>query len=442
MLCCVSIRPTIPAVLLLSGLALGTWSVRAAGPVSADFAKDEKKFPNAGYPLEFRNRVAESIVRSSNWLLKRQKDDGSFMARAGAGGYPLGPTALATLALLKAGIPAGHPRLEKAFGYMRQQKLERTYEVAVLLMCLDAKYDGAHDGFAVELVDRYGQRVVSDPCAAQISKEDLAWMKQGVDFLVKNQTSGYWRYPSGGFDLSNTQYALLGLKAADRCGLTVPTAVWKSALDFLLGFQAADGIPVDVRANEVRGEYRIEWTEKAKARGFCYTNGMKGEMATGSMTTAGAAGLMICQSMLWKSRKFTADDRDRTRTAVRDAVAWMQTNFDVTTNPRGQDAWHYYYLYGLERMGIVGHLRFLGKIDWYLEGAEFLLREQDDTGSWHSGDIVQTCFALLFLKRSSFKTSNPVITPSDPDPVKAPDQRDSPPPAMGESPAAMDGTSK
>ena len=38
------------------------------------------------------------------------------------------------------------------------------------------------------------------------------------------------------------------------------------------------------------------------------------------MTTAGAAGLMICQSMLWKSRKFTADDRDRTRTAVRDAA--------------------------------------------------------------------------------------------------------------------------
>ena len=267
MLIVVRSKPAISVVLAPVILAFCALAARSTGPASADFGKDEKKFANDCYPLEFRNRVAEAIVRSSNWLLKRQQDDGSWMSREAGRGYPLGPTALATLALLKAGIPAGHPKIEKAFAYMRQQKLDRTYEVAILLMCLDAKYDGAHDGFAVELVDRYGQRVVTDPCATQISKEDLAWMKQGVDFLVKNQTSGYWRYPDGGFDLSNTQYALLGLKAADRCGLNVPSAVWKSALDFLLGFQATDGVPVDVRANEVRGEYRIEWTEKANARG-------------------------------------------------------------------------------------------------------------------------------------------------------------------------------
>ncbi len=401
-------------VLLTAVLAL---AAGAPGPVSADFAKDEKKFPNEAYPLALRNRVAEAIVRASHWLLKRQDDDGSWSSRQ-SGGYALGTTALPTLALLKAGIPAGHPKLEKAFAFMRRQRLERTYDVALLMMCLDAKYDGAHDGFAVEEVDRYGQRVVADPCATAMSKEDLAWMKEGAKFLEDNQTQGCWRYPGGGFDLSNTQYALLGLKAADRCGLTVPSSVWKSALDFLLGFQAADGAPVDVRANEVRGEYRIEWTEKAQARGFAYTTGMKGSQATGSMTTAGAAGLMICQSMLWKSRKFGAEERDRTRKAVRDAVAWMQVNFDVAQNPMSGRQWHYYYLYGLERMGIVGHLRFLGKADWYLEGAEHLLREQDDTGSWQRGDVVDTCFALLFLKRSSFKTSNPVITPSDPEPSR------------------------
>lgn len=411
-------------------LALATPLVRPAGPASADFGKDEKKFPNEAYPLEFRNRVGDAILRASTWLLKRQQPDGSFAMRGG--GATLGPTALATLALLKAGIPAGHPKLEKAFAFMRTQKLERTYDVSILLMCLDAKYDGAHDGFAVEQVDRYGQRVVSDPCAAAISKEDLAWMKQGRDFLVANQTSGYWRYPAGGFDLSNTQYALLGLKAVDRCGLEVPQSVWKASLDFLLGFQAATGPPVEVRANEVRGEYRIEWKEAALARGFCYTTGMgggkgmKGDPSTGSMTTAGAAGLMICQSALWKSRKFTAEDRDRTRKAVRDAIAWMQVNFDVTTNPHGSESWHYYYLYGLERMGIVGHLRFLGKIDWYLEGAEFLLHEQDDAGSWDSGDPIQTAFALLFLKRSSFKTANPVITPSDPPAASASDAKPAP----------------
>jgi hypothetical protein len=75
-------------------------------------------------------------------------------------------------------------------------------------------------------------------------------------------------------------------------------------------------------------------------------------------------------------------------------------------------------------MGILSHSRFLGPKDWYLEGAEHLMAEQDDAGGWHGGDVVDTCFALLFLKRSSFRVANPVITPSDPEA------------AMGESPPA------
>ena len=391
-------------LLCLCGLA-----AFAATDVSAEFGKDEQKFDNAAYPAEFRQRVHQAVLRGANWLLMHQEADGSFAARYP--GYPMGPTALVTLALLKSGIPAGHPRVERAFAFLRRQKLVKTYEVAVLLMALDAKYDPAPDPFAKEEVDRYGNRVVADPCADAISKEDLAWMKQGVDFLVQNQNGGTWRYPDGGFDLSNTQYALLGLKAADRCGLKVPQEVWRSSLQFLLGYQDAEGETVELKANEVQGDYRVEWTEKAKARGFRYVQGSK---PTGSMTTAGAACLMICQSMLWKSRKFNGEEREKTRAAVRDAIAWMQTHFDVSQNPEMGPAHHYYYLYGLERMGILAHARYVGKTDWYLEGAEYLLYDQEPRGSWMGGDVVDTCFALLFLKRSSFRTANPVITPSEP----------------------------
>lgn len=391
----------------------------------ADFGKDEQKFPNDAYPGELRRRVQEAVLKGSNWLLIHQRDDGSWASPYGAT-YPVGPTALAVLALLKSGVPPGHPKVEKAFAYLRGLPLTRTYEVGILLMALDAKYDPAPDPFAAEEVDRYGQRVVAEPCADLISKEDLAWMKQGVDFLVKHQTTGFWRYPDGGFDLSNTQYALLGLKAADRCGLKVPTNVWVDALAFLLGHQEADGPEVEVRANEVRGAYRIEWKEKAKARGFRYVAGRS--PLTGSMTTAGAACLMICQSQLWKSRKFGAEDRQRTRVGVRDALAWMQLHFDVTRNPGGGPQWHYYYLYGLERLGILAHTRFVGKVDWYAEGAELLLHDQDPPGSWWEGDVVDTCFALLFLKRSSFRTANPVITPSESGPPPA----ETKPSGMGE----------
>lgn len=401
-------------LLLLTCLA-GVLAAGGAPSARADSGKDEQKFPNEAYPLPFRQRVADAILRGANWLLARQQEDGSW--RSVFGGYPMGPTALATLALLKSGLPAGHPRIERAFAYLRRQELRKTYEVAVLLLALDAKYDPASDPFAGEEVDRYGNRVVAEPCADRISKEDLAWMKQGVDFLVAKQTGGFWRYPEGGFDLSNTQYALLGLKAADRCGLKVPADVWRDALEFLLRHQERDGDPVEVRANEVRGAYRIEWTEKARARGFRYVEGPRSPV-TGSMTTAGAACLLICQSMLWSSRRFTPEERQRTREGVRDALAWLQANFTVAMNPGTAgpgESWHYYYLYGLERMGILGHLRHVGRHDWYAEGAELLLGEQFDDGSWQHGEVVETAFALLFLKRSSFRTANPALTvPSEP----------------------------
>jgi hypothetical protein len=396
---------------ILSSLLLAAALAASAAPrAGAEFGDEERKFRNEDYPAEFRQRVLESILRGANWLLARQKEDGSFPSSYG--GYPMGPTALATLALLKAGLPAGHPRIERAFAFLRRQDLRKTYEVAILLMALDAKYDPASDPFRAEEVDRYGHRVVEEPCADRISKEDLAWMKEGMDFLVGKQTGGTWRYPAGGFDLSNTQYALLGLKAADRCGLKVPQEVWRDALEALLRHQEPTGEPVDVRANEIRGAYRVEWTEKARARGFRYVKDEQSPV-TGSMTTAGAAGLMICQSMLWSSKRFSPDERQRTREGVRDAMAWMQRNFDVTSNPgvgAARHGWHYYYLYGLERMGILGHLRFVGKADWYQDGAELLMFEQADDGGWMGGDVVESCFALLFLKRSSFRTANPVLT--------------------------------
>ena len=173
----VPLRRLAPAVLLalVAGGSL-------PGGARADFAKDEQKFDNKAYPAEFRARVQQAIVRAANWLLKNQKDDGSWGWHADAT-YPMGPSALATLALIKAGIPIGHPKMERAFAYLRRQPLVKTYEVSILLMVLDAKYDPIPDPFAKEELDRYGNRVVPDPCGTNISKEDMAWMKQGVEAI-------------------------------------------------------------------------------------------------------------------------------------------------------------------------------------------------------------------------------------------------------------------
>ena len=411
------------AILLLTVLLLPLLPSRARAEEPREGTDVEKAF-NDLYPVEFRVRVNKAIERGKDWLLRVQAGDGSFRTFRNHRGYPMGNTALAVLTLLKCGVPASNPAIEKAFAWLRRLPMRRVYSVSVLLMALDAKYAAARDPFAVEETDRYGQRTGKDPCSEKITPEDLAWMKEGVAYLTERQNAdGVWRYDEGDFDLSNTQFALLGLHAASRCGTKVKQAVWLDALRFLLAYQEKEGEAVMYKANEVRGRYRFEWTERALARGFRYTP--EWERPTGSMSTAGLASLIICQSRLWRARGFGGQLRADTRRGIRDAMAWLQQHFTVDHNPGGHQHWHFYYLYGLERAGILGRFRFLGTRDWYREGAELLLGAQHPGGNWHGG--ADTCFALLFLKRATSRMRAPVFTPRGAEDGAMPEKEPAPP---------------
>lgn len=60
-----------------------------------------------------------------------------------------------------------------------------------------------------------------------------------------------------------------------------------------------------------------------------------------------------------------------------------------------------YFLWSLERMAVVYGLSTIGGKDWYAWGRDILLTAQNRDGSWSDAfpGVVDTCFALLFLKR-------------------------------------------
>src|SRR6185503_12478232 len=86
----------------------------------------------------------------------------------------------------------------------------RTYVVA--LMCMAAAEDDPAEAAPSGTTDR-GPRPLADA--------DLDWLRQMVRWLESVQHGGGWSYgvDGGGYDLSNTQYALLGLRAAARRGV-------------------------------------------------------------------------------------------------------------------------------------------------------------------------------------------------------------------------------
>jgi hypothetical protein len=185
-------------------------------------------------------------------------------------------------------------------------------------------------------------------------------------------------------DNSNSQYALLGLRACHDAGIVLPREVIQKAADWWRASQCT-GSPVPPSKKEgvpTGGPGAVE------PRGWSYL--LRGD-AYGSMTAGAVGALTICDFILgsdWKK-----DD------AVNAGLNWLRDNFTVSENPRHGQNHHYYYLYGLERAGMLTGTEKLGKNDWYAEGTSYLLEAQARDGGW--GSSIDTCFAILFLRRAT-----------------------------------------
>ena len=238
---------------------------------------------------------------------------------------------------------------------------------------------------------------------------------------------GWWRYPSSPpGDLSNTQYALLGLRAAHDCGAQVPLPALMKALENTLAAQEKSGPKVRrIRVGSGKpGE--SDYVEGADpARGWGYQR-IDPVWVTGSMTTAGIAVLAICRDILSKEKYpgYTNEIDRKVVQSVQDGFAWLDSKWAVDKNPPpGGPAWHYYYLYGLERACAFAGRDHVGRHDWYAEGSEYLVGHQQGDGRWSTGalgakemepsDLCDTAWALLFLKRATRPTKEiqpPVVT--------------------------------
>ena len=229
-------------------------------------------------------------------------------------------------------------------------------------------------------------------------------MRQLTEWLVKNQSGGAWRYPMGGFDHSNSQYALLALKEARRCGIEVPDDTFARALKHFLAKQEKSG-PKIPRYEEKGGDgvYAATRTRAPghdRARGWGYTR----PPPTGSMTAAGVAAVAICAGEL-RAPKYRALVV-RAEQGRRDGLAWLGRNFTVRENPPLGQAWHYYYLYGLERSGVLSGVVYMGEHRWYAKGARYLVDAQGADGRWMN-DVTDHSFALLFLLRATSRSVGP-----------------------------------
>jgi hypothetical protein len=184
-----------------------------------------------------------------------------------------------------------------------------------------------------------------------------------------------WAYPDGYLDMSNTQFALLGLRSAKHLGMLIPDEVVE------------------------RCAARItDWQEKSG--GFVY---WLGRNETGGMTAASLAGFAVLAELGKGNIQVETTLRKR-KDDIHRAEIFLEQRFDGGKNacaPNGSWPHHVHsYLWAIERWCGLTNRAKIGDHDWYREGAEALLAMQGTDGSF-GPDVDDTCFALLFLRKAT-----------------------------------------
>ena len=345
-----------------------------------------------------QKKIDEAIDKGAAFLLKEYEN--------GIGNSSWTSTVeIVVLTLNHANVKDDHPVYKKCLEQLLASKLEYTYRVALQAMALHRldpkKYQERIAHCAQWLVDtqciegEWGypgtladERSNPKPLTVEAPKlEAPKGAPAGTEakWVIRRKIRPD---PKVKGDQSNAQFALLGLRACQESGIEIPRETWLNARKFMLYSQRPDG----------------GW-------GY-YFGDRKDKTSYGSLTLAGIAAVAICEYYLGTKEPLRV-------ASVQRGIDWMARRLDFAENPLVMNsnvidprAWHYYYLYSIERTGIILNTEKFGNREWYPGGAQWLIKNQQPSGSWNTGVnlawkaagsmvVPDTCLAILFLTRST-----------------------------------------
>lgn len=324
--------------------------------------------------------ISRARDRGVKFIKQHQKQDGSWEFTS----HDVGITALCTIALIENGMQLGDPAVQKGYDYVKKHcgRLTNTYDLSLVIV----------------LLSRYGDR------------RDKPQIKSLAARLIAGQmTSGGWHYTCPGQDLdaekilkegagpkpkegygdnSCTQFAVLGLWVASRSGVNIDKTMAKVVQRFTQS-QSDDG-----------GWAYVAETDKGKAP------------SGPSMTGAGLFCLAVAEATqireTIKAGKKTEGKEAPSKSLLEDRVfsRGLKRTGDFVQGI-GPDSPRY-FLWSVERVGVLLGLQKFGETDWFQKGSDALLKSQTAEGNWPSawGDtdkagLTDTCLAILFLRKAN-----------------------------------------
>ena len=316
----------------------------------------------------------EPIQKGLTWLRTRQYGDGSWRSNTGV-------TSLAALAFLNAGYDEADTTVSKAISYILSKVRSdgsiytsySVYETSTAILALVA----THNANYATIIENAKNWLIG------------AQQDETFGYTPTNYQYGGWTYSSatGDPDLSNTQFALLALDAANL-PKTDPT--WSKSVIFT---QRCQNRPASNDQAWAHDSSRPSYNDG----GFIYRpwgwSLAGGTLSYGSMTGAGIWGLLL-------SGVPKTDER------VTAAINWVTNHYTWDTNPVYGSRPYYYYL-SMSKALTMYREPVINGHDWYQELYNKLVGMQIDAGSgkgyWSSSaedynPDLTTAYAILSLQ--------------------------------------------
>jgi hypothetical protein len=386
-----------------------------------------------------QKKIDQAIQAGVASLKQQQGADGSWLYVMG-NGHTTGATALAALTLVECDVPPEDPIIQRAALIVRKRAAiePNTYDIALAIMFLDRLGKGEDEALIGRLTSSLlkgqtaaggwsyicpvegvsapagpgagvpGAPAVPVPRAPAAAPPGFGPVAPPAPQLLKGG-------PGGLGDNSNTQFATL--------------ALWVSRRHKLAADQALEGVGQRFRATQHADG---GWSYQPTAY----------QATTPTMTCAGLLGMAVSYGVAEEAVLRTQAERgpqaSRRASLPRDPnrdpavrlgllalgqllagpYALAQKSPGVVAGPvpgppagqapgllqanlaAGTD---YYLLWSVERVAMAFGLRTIARLDWYAWGSRVALATQRPDGSWQGsyGPVIDTSFALLFLRRSN-----------------------------------------
>jgi hypothetical protein len=358
--------------------------------------------------------IEPQVKKAVDWLRKQQQAGGDWgtaptieddRTRANV-------TGLCVRALLATGAKADDPAIDRAIRLLRNQPAAAT-PCAIDHQLTAFIYRALATATPFADLDLATRR---EEMRKSIPKQDLDFLRTLANALLgrREAKSATWAaIDKAATNILTTRHALEALSLAAQAGIDSPVDVWSRITDLLVSTQAERGAEIELAYDgvdfpETDGAKKV----RPATWRFAIADADQKDADGNALTTLAAAEILkLAQIELTRLGALKDAQRRQIDRAQRGALAWLQARRTWRTPPPTEAEWSirkWEYVHALARVFSLYGAKNIDGVDWHVEGAYHLMREQYNNGRWDTGygnAVAETAHAVLFLVRGVLRPS-------------------------------------